>query len=175
MWFIFMQVCYLSLTLLCTVTRWKRASLSPAWSRLHLHLITKRSPLYLHVLCSRTPSGVFTITCIISPPCLRGFIASLHDQGTTPLCKWVGVIIANCSRESNHMRWNLFSNHNKRGEHLLSPPASSLWYLQSLAPTCCYVYGLSVMAFVHTSTHSLWSSTSPERGDGVMKQIPEEK
>lgn len=87
--------------------------------RRHLRLIMEGLLLHTSMFPRfGTPSGVFTITRIIySPgppsPVLEGF-----EQGTTSLhavLRGGAVIIA----KSNHMRWNLLSNHNERGEHLL--------------------------------------------------------
>lgn len=157
----FLLVTYI--TLHCHPLKWASLSPSPAWSRLHLHLIMKRLLLYLLVLRFRTPSGVFTITCIISP-CARGVYSEPtwpRDHSTGSCVKGWGVIIANCSW-GNQITWDgiYFPITVKEGSTCCRPP---LIFCRTL-PSCCYVHGLSVMAFSKTARNSLWlawSGTAP--------------
>lgn len=88
--------------------------------------------LYLDALCFRTPSGVFTMTCIISL-CAWGVSSKPawpRDHSTGSRVKGGGRSSQVQRRKSNQIRQNLFSNHHERVEHLLYPPP---WYLQNLA------------------------------------------
>lgn len=148
------------ITLHCHPLKWASLSPSPASSGLHLHLIIKRLLLYHLVLCFRTPSGVFTMTCIISL-CAWGAYSKLTwpRDHSTGCCVKGGDNSQLQLMKSNHMRWNLFSNHRQGREHLLLP-LPPLNICRTL-PSCCCVYGLpSVMAFSKTARNSSWLARS---------------
>lgn len=156
---------------------------SLSWSCLHLHLIIKRLLLYLHILSFGTPSGVFTITCIISLSA-RGVYSIptwTRDHFSWSCVKRWGVIKANHSSKKikSHEMEFIFQSPWKGGNTCSGP---HLDICRSLLG-CCNGDGVSVMAFFFPGNATfLMTNKKPHscrvkpliRGHG-MKKFPEGK
>lgn len=148
-----MQVCNLSLTWLCSVMHWNEPVTIPG----------PESPIFtshyerecccccFHVLCFKTPSGVFSITCIISLGAWGVYGRPTWTGDHFSRSVWMGG--GDISQlQLSKITWDgIYCPITvKEGNTCCRTPHDICRTL----PTCCWVDDLSAMAFFQTGRNS---------------------